>query len=315
MKKLTALITVLVLALGISACGGEPTFLTIGTGGQSGTYYPLGVATAKILTDKGDNVKANAVSTDASVANINGLADDTYQLAFVQNDITYYAAGGTEMFEGNKVDGIAGFGVLYPEVIQIVTTEDTGINSIADLKGKRIAVGKAASGAEANARQVLKAAGMTYDDIEEEFLSFGDAAQKLKDKNLDAAFITAGTPTSAVQDLGATNKVKLLSIPADIAGKLKKNYPFYIDYKIDANTYNGQAEAVDTVAVSAMLVISKKMSDDAAYHLAKTFYENVADLGEAHAKGKMITLQGALDGMPIDLHPGVAKYFKEQGIQ
>lgn len=288
--------------------------LTIGTGGASGTYYPLGVAAAQIFSNKGENISANAVTTDASVANINGLMDDTYQLAFVQNDIAYYAANGTEMFEGNQVEDMAGFGVLYPEVIQIVTTKDSGITEIGDLVGKRVAVGQAASGAEANARQILEAAGITYDDIEEEYLSFGDAAQKLKDDNLDAAFITAGTPTAAVQDLGATKEVNLIPVTGETAAALKESYPYYIDFVIPQDTYDLEAD-VETVAVSAMLAIRKDMSEDTAYTLAKLFYENTADLADAHQKGEWIKLETALDGMPIDLHPGVAKYFEEQGLE
>ncbi|CAM3742041.1 TAXI family TRAP transporter solute-binding subunit [Marinicrinis lubricantis] len=287
--------------------------ITIGTGGTSGTYHPLGVAAAQIFSNKGDNITANAVSTDASVANINGIADGTYQIAFVQNDITYYAANGTEMFDGAPVEKVAGFGVLYPEVIQIITTEDSGIETLDDLKGKRVAVGQAASGAELNARQVLEAAGITYDDIEEAYLSFGDASQQLKDNNLDAAFITAGTPTGAVQDLGASNEVKLIPIPDDIRAKLKETYPFYTDFTIPKDTYD-LAEDVDTVTVSAILVISKDLSEEEGYRLAQAFYDNTADLAAAHQKGELITLETAIEGMPIDLHPGVAKYFKEKGI-
>ncbi|MFD2671884.1 TAXI family TRAP transporter solute-binding subunit [Marinicrinis sediminis] len=305
---------IVILTLMAAGCGKGETLLTLGTGGQSGTYYPLGVATAKIFTDKGDNVKANAVSTDASVANINGIEDGQYDLAFVQNDITYYAATGTEMFEGKSSDKLRGFGILYPEVIQVITTADTGISNLADLRGKRVAVGKAASGAEANARQVLEAAGLTYEDIDEEFLSFGDAAQKLKDQNLDAAFITAGTPTGAVQELGATHEVRLVSIPADTAQALKDQYPFYVDYTIPKDTY-GLDEDAQTVAVSAMLVISSEVDEDVAYDLAEVFYENLSELAKAHQKGSVISLETAREGMPIELHAGVEKYFEEQGVQ
>ncbi|HHU69869.1 MAG TPA: TAXI family TRAP transporter solute-binding subunit, partial [Thermoanaerobacterales bacterium] len=208
---LVAMFLVLVLVAG---CGpkapegeGEPesaeVFVKIATGGTAGVYFPLGGAVAEILNKNVEGVNASAETTGASVANINMLKEHEVELAFIQNDITYYAANGVEMYEGQKVDGLCGISSIYPETIQIVTLGKTGIKEIADVKGKRVAVGSAGSGTEANARQILEAYGITYDDITVQYLSFAEAANSLKDGNVDVAFVTAGFPTAAIMDIAA----------------------------------------------------------------------------------------------------------------
>ena len=197
-KKIFAAGAVLVFSAALlTGCGGDSAsgdkkFLNIGTGGTAGTYYPIGGAIAEVLNKEIPGMNASAQSTGASVANINMLRDGAVDLATVQNDITYYAVNGTEMFQDKKVDGLQGIAALYPETCQFVTLQSSGIKSIADLKGKRVAVGAAGSGVEANARQILEAYGVTYDDIDEQFLSFAEGASALKDGNADVAVLTAG---------------------------------------------------------------------------------------------------------------------------
>ena len=179
--------------------GGGKKFVNIATGGTAGTYYPIGGAIAEILNGNIEGMNA------ASVANINMLKDGSVDIAIVQNDITYYAVHGTEMFKDNPVPDLKGIASLYPETCQFVTLDASGIKNIKDLKGKRVAVGAAGSGAEANARQILEAYGITYNDIEVQYLSFAEGASALKDGNVDAAFLTAGYPTSSVQDIASQN--------------------------------------------------------------------------------------------------------------
>ena len=205
-----------------SAGGGEKKFINIATGGTSGTYYPLGGALADILNKNVKGANASAQSTGASVANINLLKEGKVDIAFVQNDISYYAVKGLEMFKGKEVKNLKALATLYPETIQIVTTAKTGVKTLADVKGKRVAVGAAGSGTEANARQILEAAGITYDDIKVQYLSFGEAASALKDGNVDVAFVTAGFPTAAIQDLATQHDVVLLPVDAAMADKLIK---------------------------------------------------------------------------------------------
>ncbi len=289
----------------------EKKFVNIATGGTAGVYYPLGGAIAEILTRNVPGVNASAQSTGASVANVNALKDGSAHLAFMQNDIAYYAANGAEMFKDKKVDGLKALATLYPETIQVVTLEKFNIKDIAGLKGKRVAVGAAGSGTEANARQILEAYGITYKDIKAQYLSFADAANNLKDGNIDAAFVTAGFPTAAIQDIAAQHKVVLLPVSSEAADKLIKQYPFYTKITVPANTYPNQGREVSALAVRAMLVVTDKMDAQMAYDITKTIYGNLDRIQSAHAVGKSITKASARDGMSVPLHAGAEKFFKE----
>lgn len=189
----------------------DTTFVSIATGGTSGTYYPVGGAIAKVLNENIDGMNASAQSTGASVTNTRLIYNEEVELAILQNDIASYAVNGENQFSDNQVMNMTGITALYPEVIQIVIRTDAGIESIQDLKGKKIAVGAPGSGAEANAKQILNFFGITYDDIEEDYLSFGEAASRLKDRQIDAAFLTAGIPTAAVMDVAATQDISLIN--------------------------------------------------------------------------------------------------------
>jgi TRAP transporter TAXI family solute receptor len=289
----------------------ETVFINIGTGGTAGTYYPLGVAMAEILKANIPGVNATAESTGASSANINMLNQGEIELALVQNDVSYYADLGIELFEEQgKIEGLRAIATLYPEVCQIITTKNTGITSVADFAGKKIAVGAAGSGVEANARQILAAYGLSYEDIKPQYLSFAEAAAGLKDGNIDAGFITAGTPTSAVLDLSAQNQVVLISIDDAIADQLVEEYPFYTKVLIPADVYNTDAD-IQTLAVKAMLATTDKMSEEMAYNITKAIFENLDKLAAAHTAGKSVSLETAQEGISIPLHPGAEKYFNE----
>lgn len=292
------------------ASGGEKQFLNIATGGTSGTYYPLGGALAELLNNNIKGMNASAQATGAAVANINMLKDGSVDLAFVQNDIAYYAENGTEMFKDNKVDTIRGIAALYPETIQFVTTADTGITSVSQLKGKRVAVGASGSGSEANARQILAAYGITYDDIEPQYLSFGEAVDALKDGNVDAGVVVAGFPTAAIQDLSANKSAVVLDIDAATAAKLKEQYPYYNAITIPAGTYPGQETDVNTICVKCILIGTDKLSDDMGGEIAKILYSNLDRMTAAHAVGKYIMKDTALEGMSIKMNAGAEKYLK-----
>ena len=315
-KKLLATGLVAALAaVAFAGCGGNQTaekqFLNIGTGGTAGTYYPLGGAMAEILNKAIPGMNASAQSTGASVANINMLKAGDVDMAIVQNDITYYAVNGTEMFKDSKVDNLKGIAVLYPETCQFVTLEASGIKGIEGLRGKRVAVGAAGSGAEANARQILEAYGVTYDDIDEQYLSFSEGASALKDGNVDAAFLTAGYPTAAVQDISSQNQIRLLPVASDKADVLIAKYPFYTKTTIPSGTYTGFNEDVASVSVMAMLVATDKVSDKLGYDIAKALFSNLDRLQSAHAVGKQITKDGAMRGMPLTMNAGAEKFFNE----
>lgn len=300
----------------LAGCGGDggssggKQFVNIATGGTAGTYYPLGGALAELMNANIKNMNASAQSTGASVANVNMLKDGSVDVAFIQNDIAYYAAEGKEMFKDNKVANLRGLAALYPETIQFVTTKDKGIKSIADLKGKKVAVGASGSGAEANARQILAAYGITYDDINVQYLSFGEAADALKDGNVDVGVVVAGFPTAAIQDLAANRSAQIVNIDPKIAEDLKAKYPYYTKIVIPKGTYPGQEEDVSTVAVKCVIVTTDKMSDELGGQIVKAIYEHLDRMKAAHAVGKYITKDTALEGMSIKMNAGAEKYLK-----
>ncbi len=293
-----------------SSAGGGKQFLNIATGGTAGTYYPLGGALAELLNQNIKGMNASAQSTGASVANVNMLKDGSVDIAFIQNDIAYYAANGKEMFKDNKVENIRGIAALYPETVQFVTTADKGIKSIADLKGKKVAVGASGSGAEANARQILGAYGLTYDDIDVQYLSFGEAADALKDGNVDVGVVVAGFPTAAIQDLAANKSAALVNVDAEHADKLMKQYPYFTKITVPKGTYPGQEEDVSTVAVKCVIVTTDKLSDDLGEQIVKAIYEHLDRMKAAHAVGKYITKDTALEGMSVKMNAGAEKYLK-----
>lgn len=330
MKRLTILAIGLILILSLAACSSnsaeqpaqtepaqtEPAQLEqliIATGGSSGTYYPLGGGIAQIITDN-TNVSATAQVTGASVENMRLLSNTEVDLAFTQTDIADYANNGKLMFDGSKVDNLTGIATLYNETIQIVVPENSDINSVADLAGKRISIGAPGSGTEANAQQILEVYGLTFDDIKAEHLSFGDSTDKIQDGNLDAAFVTAGAPTSAVTQLSVTKGVKIISLDDDKIAQLIQKYPFYVEETIPADTYSNVGE-VKTVAVKAMLVVRKDLSEEIVYDITKSIFENTDKLFAINAKASSITLENATNGLSLEIHPGALKYYKEMGVK
>ncbi len=336
-KRLVALLLVLVLVLSVLVgCGKtetpgggeepggeepgggkvETVYVNIATGGTGGVYYPLGGALAKVYNDKLENIVANSQSTGASVENIGLILDDEAEIAFIQNDITYYAAEGVEMFDDkDKATDLRGMAIWYPEVVQIVASKASGVKTVEDLKGKKVAVGAPGSGTEANARQILEAHGITYDDINADYLSFADAATNLQDGNVDAAFVTAGLPTAAIVELTTSTDVVVVQVDKAKIAELNAQYPFYTEVVIEAGTYKDQDADVVTTAVMAMLVVHKDLDEELMYELTKAMFENKDIIDETHDRGKDLKLDTALDGMPIELHPGAERYYNEKGIK
>lgn len=295
----------------------KKVFISIATGGTGGTYYPLGGAMAKIYNTNIEGVTANAQSTGASVENIGLVSKGETEIAFVQNDVTFYAFTGTETFKDKeKITNVRGMAMLYPEVVQIIATAESGIKSVADLKGKKLAVGAAGSGTEVNARQVLAEYGLTYDDLgKADYLSFNEAADQLKNKQIDAAFVTGAIPTSAVTEVTQTADINVIPVDSDKIASLIAKYPFYTEVVIPANSYKGQTEDVSAAAVMAMLVVPEDLDDELAYNLTKQLFEQRQVIIDTHARGNDIKLETALAGMPIDVHPGAMKYYDEMGIK
>jgi TRAP transporter TAXI family solute receptor len=202
---------------------------------------------------------------------------------------------------------------LYAEVCQVVANPSSGIQSIADLRGKNVSVGDAGSGVEFNARQILEAYGMTFNDINKQNLGFGPSADALRDNKIDAFFCVAGAPTPAIVDLATTREIIILEIDEAHASQLMRNYPFYTRYPVPAGSYRGQNTAVMTVAVKATFIVSNKLTDDTVYQLTKNLFESKAQIETAHAKGLELSTSYAVDGISVPFHPGAARYFREIG--
>ncbi|WP_339251236.1 TAXI family TRAP transporter solute-binding subunit [Sporosarcina sp. FSL W8-0480] len=306
--RILTLFSVLSLLL-LSACGKKDVeYLSILTGGTQGTYYALGGAMAENISED-TGIKTTAEVSQASAANMTALKDGKAELAFVQTDIAYYASKGEMMFDGEIIDTVSAIGFLYPETVQLVTTEKSGIKSFADLKGKKISVGAPGSGTYANAEQLLEIHGLTMDDIQAQDLDFGESTESLQAGQIDAAFITGGTPTAAVEALNATNKVFIVPVEDAKADELIAKYQYYAKEVIPAGTYGIDSDT-PTVSVGAMLVIQNDIPEDVAYKITKSIYDNASKL--THPKAALIKAETGLDGVGIPVHPGAQKYFDEQ---
>ena len=309
MKKIISMLLGLVAA----SVFASTTYINIGTGGTAGTYYPLGGALAEIWNNNIKGVNATAESTGASVANINMMQKGDIEVATVQNDTAYYGENGVELFK-EKIPAIRGLACLYSEPIQCITTNDN-IKTIADLKGKNVGIGAIGSGTYCNAIQILEAAGLKEGDYKPQYLSFAESANGLRDGQVDAAFVVAGAPTSAVVDLATQKNVRVVEVGGDVAKTLKEKYPYYTDYVIKGGTYSTQKTDANTVTVKCMLIVSDKLSEDLVYQMLTTMYGNLDRIKAAHSVGAFITPETGLQGMSIALHPGAKKFFDEKGIK
>ena len=315
MKKyiVLTLAVVLVMSVAITGCAPQKTNLILATGGTSGTYYPFGGSMAQIFNSKIQNMNVTAQATGASVENLKLIGQKEAELAIVQNDMTDYAYNGTEAFKDSKVENVRVIANLYPEVIQIVSSADSGIKTLTDIKGKKFSVGAPGSGVEANARQLLDVMGMTYNDFSANYLSFAESADSLKDNHIDGFLFVSGVPNAAIQDTATTSSLNFVSIPDDVIKKLIDKYPFFTEIVIPAGTYKGQTADVKTVAMKATLVAGAEVSEKVIYDLTKALFENQPELASAHAKGAELSLESAVNGVSVPFHPGAEKYYKEVG--
>lgn len=289
------------------------TNLAMATGGTSGTYYGFSGVIAQILNEKlPDTLNIAVQSTGASKANVQMVEAGECQLAIIQNDVMSYAYTATDMFEGSAPStDFSAVATMYPEEVQIIANKN--ITSIDQLKGKKVSVGDAGSGVEFNARQILAAYGMSFDDIVVNNQSFADSADSLKNGTIDAAFIVAGAPTTAVTELATSFEFNVLPIDDEHIAALQKDYAFYTKATIPADSYSCVKEDVQTVAVMATIIAANSVPEDVVYAFVKGLFDNKADIAAAHTKGELIDLDTAVSGISIPFHPGAAKYYAEQG--
>ena len=287
--------------------------MMFGTGGTAGTYYAYGGVIAQYITNYA-GVKVTAVSSGGSKVNVQTIQDGDFQLGFVQSDVMAYAWDGKKSFES---DGPTRYfrvlGGLYAETVQVMTMSDD-INSIEDLRGKSVSIGEAGSGVYFNAVDVLTAAGITLDDIKPQYQSFEASKEALKDGQIQAAFVVAGAPTTAITELATTNGVKLINIDGELRDKIIGDNPFYAPLQIPANTYPDQDEPVETVTVKATVIVSASLDEETVYKMTAAIFDNAEAIAIENAKGKELSLQNATEGMTAPFHKGAARYYEEHGI-
>lgn len=315
-KHAAALVAAATLAT--AAMAQQRLFFGIATGGTGGTYYPLGGMLAQLISNKavvdGKKISATAEAAGASVANAQLLGKKDIESAFVAADILDAAYNGKGQFANAPIKNLRVLGALYPETVQLVTRADSGINSVRDLKGKSISSGAPGSGQYQLLTDLLQVYGMTRADVKEDLSSFTQAVDKIKDGNLHATLITAGTPTAAITDFAQSHALKVIPLAGPEIATLQKQQPFYASVQLPANTYKGQTAAIDTLAVMAVWTTHDGVPDNVAYEVTKALYENTAIMGQVHVQGKNITLQTATAVGNVPIHPGALKYFKEKGI-
>ena len=292
--------------------------IAIATGGTGGVYYPLGGGMANVLSKHVPGVQASARVTGGSVDNLKLIGSQQSEVALVMVDAAVDALKGEDKFKGNPVE-VRTLMVLYPNRMHVVSIEGTGIEKMADLKGKRVSTGSPGSATEVMAFRVIEAAGLDKDkDMRRERLGVAESVNALKDRKIDAFFWVGGLPTAAVTDLGATPNVKIKMIDhADTVDKMNKKYDnLYTTGVIPAKTYPGQDKDNPIAVVQNILVANAKMSDKVAYDIVKTFIEKRDELVAVHAEAESIKLENqSPKNSPIPWHPGAVKYFSDKGLK
>jgi uncharacterized protein len=328
----------LVLVLVLSACNGENDkgssddkdkskdvvgddyteafkneFITILTGGSSGVYFPLGGTLSKIYQDAG--ATANSQSTAASATNAITINQGKAEIAFAMGDTVADAYEGIDSFEEQGAqENVLSIASLYTNYLQIVATKASGIKTIEDLKGKRVAVGAPASGTEISAKRILSVYNMSYDDITADYLSFSEGVEGMQNGNIDAVVISSGLPNAGILELNTTQEISIVEISEDKVLQMQKEFPAFFSANVPKDTYEGMDADVNTVGVNNVLITHKDVSDDVAYAMTKALFENIDQLKASHNAAKDIDIKTALENLPAPLHPGAKRYYDEEGI-
>lgn len=319
----------LALSLMVVGCGGndnqngeekqedgvQVTNLLMATGGTGGTYYPLGAAISEAWNEHIPGVNVTVEATGASVENIRLIHSGETDLAMAMNGPAMHAFLGTGAFEGNPVE-FSAVGVIYPEVMQIIAPASSGIKTVEDLKGKRVSIGPAGSGTAASAVTILESFGIDPDnDINKFQDNFTDAARKIKDGQLDAAFAVLAVPAANVVDITTATPVNIVQIDGEGLEVLLEADPTFSPYEIAGGTYEGQDETALTVSQWAVLYVRNDLPEDLVYDFTKVMYEQTEQIKRTHARGDQITIDNAMLGIePVPFHPGAEKYYRELGL-
>lgn len=311
MKKIFALALVLVMALAVGASA--QTFVSLATGGTGGTYYPIGGGIADVVSKNLPDIQMTAETGNASQANLNLIGTNQIEMGLVQNDVAAFAYEGKYMFK-EPYKNVRAIASLYPETVQAIAMKKSGVGSMRDLPGKRVSVGAPGSGVQVDVSLIFKVLGYKYSDVNADFLDFNNTTQRMKDGQLDVGFVVAGFPTASIMDLATMHDITLIEFDDELIEQLSAEFPFFVKDVVPAGTYTGIDKDIQTVAVQAMWVCDGNLSEDVVYRITKAFWENIEDVHKVHAKAKMITLDTALNGVSVPVHPGAAKYYAEVGM-
>lgn len=325
MRRYLTVFLAFFLLLTMISCGGggdkskapKTRFISIGTGGITGVYYPAGGVIAKMINDKSDEygLKATVQATGGSVFNINAITSGDMDFGIAQVDRLHQAYIGQAEWEGNPQTGLRTVFNLHTESVTLIASETSGIQKAEDLRGKTVAIGNPGSGNRGNAIDALSAYNMTLDDIRAEDLKPAECAGMLQDGRIDAYFYTVGHPNGSIKEAVA-GQTKVRFIALDKVDSLITKYPYYSKSIIDISSYPGvlNTENVESFGVKATIVTSEKEPDDIVYTLAKEVFENFENFKTQHPAFINLTKEGMITGLTAPLHPGAKKYFVEKGL-
>ncbi len=305
-----------ILAASVLVAGSGPALaqqqLSIATGGTGGVYYPMGGGLAEVIGNHVEGYDATAEVTGASVENMGLIATGDADLALALGDTVQQAYQGTGRFEGQQLPMIRGLASMYANMVQIVTLADSGITSLEDLEGARVSVGAPGSGTEVNARQILNANGITYDDIEEQRLNFNETADALANGDIDAGFWSVGAPTSSILNLATTHDIRMIELSEAQIAAAQAESPIFASTMLAGDIYDGVPET-RVIGVPNVLAVSSEMSADLAYEITRAMFENVSELRAVHPAANQTTVDFTMAATPVPLHPGAIRYYEETG--
>jgi len=312
MKKLKYAVAATMMAAALPASAQQ---LSIATGGTGGVYYPIGGGFAEMINNHIDGAQATAEVTGASVENMGLIMRGDADLALVLADTAYQAYTGTGDFDGRQIENTRALASVYPNAVQLVTLAESDIQSIADLAGKRVSVGAPGSGTELNARALLEANGVNYEDFTPQRLNFNETADAIRDGDIDAGFWSVGPPTSSILNLAATRDIRLIGLSDEEIANAQEVEAVFAPYELAAGMYDGMDEAVQTIGIPNVLVVNADMDEELAYQLTQLLFENTDELIAVHPAANDTTIEFTMNSTPVPLHPGALRYFEEVGAE
>ncbi|MDK9688210.1 TAXI family TRAP transporter solute-binding subunit [Halomonas sp. LC1] len=312
MRTLKYTVAASMLAVALPASAQQ---LSIATGGTGGVYYPIGGGFAEMINNHIDGAQATAEVTGASVENMGLIMRGDADMALALADTVYQAYTGTGDFEGRQIENTRALASVYPNAVQLVTLAESDIESIADLAGKRVSVGAPGSGTELNARALLEANGVSYEDFTPQRLNFNETADAIRDGDIDAGFWSVGPPTSSILNLAATRDIRLIGLSDEEIANAQEAEAVFAPYELAAGMYDGMYEAVQTIGIPNVLVVNSDMDEELAYQLTQLLFENTDELIAVHPAANDTTIEFTMNSTPVPLHPGAIRYFEEVGAE